>query len=70
MVGNDIGNDRRRTNRSTSRAKRNREMLKNIRDSFKNSQMHFVADTNTSAGGHVGVIVEADTELNMYDDDL
>ena len=45
-------------------------MLKNIRDSFKNSQMHFVADTNTSAGGHVGVIVEADTELNMYDDDL
>ena len=60
MVGNDLGNDRRRTNRSTSKAKRNREILKNIRDSFESSQIHFVADTDTSAGGHVGVGVEAD----------
>lgn len=64
MVGNGLGDNRKRRNRRHSRSKWNREYVKNVKDSFESAHMNIVADTgdNTSAS------VEVDIDLIMDDD--
>ena len=64
MVGNSLGDNRKRRNRRDSRSKQNREYVENVKDSFESAQMNVVADTgdNTSAS------VEVDVDLIMDDD--